>query len=217
MYIAVYDASSAVGTRFSDRRAIPIAGQSRLHAIQPRHWVQHSRDCGIDPGRDPGHRPAAAPGPAGRDHDRPRAGPDRRRERAAVGRRPARRADDRAGAQARPGVCPAGCDTGAAADDRNDVNGRRPKTHTAALACHATSSASDQDLKRDETQCKEYLRASGPARTCAHAPGMRPNAHCVSHTRCLPKSPFRLVCILRRSQQNALLIGTFATRKSIEF
>ena len=46
----VYDASSAVGTRFSDRLAIPIAGQSRLHAIQPRHWVQHSRDCGIDPG-----------------------------------------------------------------------------------------------------------------------------------------------------------------------
>ena len=53
MYIAVYDASSAFGTRFSDRLASPIAGQSRLHAIQRRHWVQHSRDCGIDPGATP--------------------------------------------------------------------------------------------------------------------------------------------------------------------
>ena len=34
----------------SDRLAIGLAGQTRLHAIQPRHWVQHSRDCGIDPG-----------------------------------------------------------------------------------------------------------------------------------------------------------------------
>ena len=46
----VYDASSPFGTRFSDRLAIGIAGQSRLHAIQPRHWVRHSQECGIDPG-----------------------------------------------------------------------------------------------------------------------------------------------------------------------
>ena len=46
----VYDASNPFGTDFSDRLALPVAGQARLHSLQPRHWVLHSRDCGIDPG-----------------------------------------------------------------------------------------------------------------------------------------------------------------------
>ncbi|MYD95284.1 MAG: type II toxin-antitoxin system HipA family toxin [Chloroflexi bacterium] len=44
----LYDASSAIGTRYASSPDVPIGGGRRRHRITPRHWLRPSRDCGID-------------------------------------------------------------------------------------------------------------------------------------------------------------------------
>ena len=43
-----YDASSAIGTRYDSSPDLPIGGSRHRHRITPKHWLLHSRDCGID-------------------------------------------------------------------------------------------------------------------------------------------------------------------------
>ena len=45
----LYDVANPLGTGYSHRLAITIAGQSQLHTLTPKHWIRHSDQCGIDP------------------------------------------------------------------------------------------------------------------------------------------------------------------------
>lgn len=44
----LYDAGSAIGTSNDSSPDVPIGGNRRRDRIMPRHWLLHSRDCGID-------------------------------------------------------------------------------------------------------------------------------------------------------------------------